>query len=145
MAESNIKKATYSENEATRETHRYLKGYSVFRNLIENENNGNYSFGNPTISADFGLPMEQADENNDIFAEARIKMFEIRRFVTSLPSGDEKVFLFLRYIHGETLEECAERMNLSSRQIYRLQKSALLMAHQRLRDQANDQKTKCVE
>ena len=118
-----------SEKERMREAHRYLREYSVFRNLIENKTFDNRHFGNPR---NYIAPRVAGEEGYELVAIARVRMFEIRRFITSLPSGDEKVFLFLHYVHGETIESCAEKLDKSYRQTFRLKKSALLLAHSRL-------------
>ena len=97
-------------------------------------------FGNPTNC-------EGSDGAvNDESTEARVKMFEIRRFITSLPPSDEKVLLFFHYIHGDSVEECAERMEIAARSAYRLQKRALLMAYRRYaRMRKNADTVKCIE
>ena len=131
-----------SEDEMQREMRRYLRGYSVFRKLAEAEFVKDKHFGNPTKSKAIS---DISEGKKEIYSEARIRMFEIRRFVTSLPPGDEKVLLFLRYIHGESLESCAEKLELSARHIFRLQKSALLMAYRRFQKEQNQEEMNCIE
>ena len=119
---------------------RYLSGYSVFRRLAEQQGECLNYFGNPTKNDDSSMSV------NDESTEARVKMFEIRRFVTSLPPGDEKVLLFFHYIHGDSVEKCAERMEIAARSAYRLQKRALLMAYRRYaRLKKNADRVKCIE
>ena len=142
MTEKNKKISEISEDEMLREMRRYLKGYSVFRKLFEGENIKDGHFGNPTKNT---VVSDISEGKKEIYSEARIRMFEIRRFVTSLPPGDEKVFLFLRYIHGESLESCAEKLELSARHIFRLQKNALLMAYRRFQKEQNQEEMNCIE
>lgn len=128
MAEKKTTDTKISEENIQREMRRYLKEYSDFRKLLEKENFASDSFGNPTKKT---KTCDISEAKNDIDSEIRIKMFEIRRLVTSLPPGDEKVLLFLKYIHGESLESCAEKLGLSPRHIYRLHKNALLLAYRK--------------
>ena len=139
MAKTNCENTLRDELRGTR---KYLSEYSVFRKIWESSLKENNRFGNPTLYSD---TQGNSESKNDIAAEARVKMFEIRRFVTSLPGGDEKLFLFLRYIHGETAESCAEKMGLSARHAYRLQKSAILMAHRELQKSPNEKRKICIE
>lgn len=142
MTESKKMTEELSESEKLREIRKYLSGYSVFRRLYENGFDLEFHFGNPISNGD---PTQNLMSARDISAEARVQMFEIRRLITSLPSGDEKVFLFLRYIHGETLESCAERLGMTERNVFRLQKKALMMAYRHYARRKNDGKTKCLE
>ena len=90
--------------------------------------NVNY-FGKPKISIENIEPDGTLPGGRDA---AAAKMFEIRRFVLSLPSCDEKVFLFYHYIHGETWERCSELMHVSRRSAFRLKARALEFAAPRL-------------
>lgn len=110
---------------ALSETCTYLEGYSAFRRLLEGGKYDKKYFGNPII--EYEKYQNEAD-NKALHTALRLKMFEIRRFVLSIPGRDEKTFLFLRYIHGETMESCAEKMHISPRNVYRLKNSALSMA-----------------
>ncbi|MBQ9080653.1 MAG: hypothetical protein IJY27_06235 [Clostridia bacterium] len=58
-------------------------------------------------------------------AYVKAKMFEVKRFVTSLPPDDRKLFLYYHYIHGETVEKCGELLNISRRSAFRLKRRAL--------------------
>ena len=100
----------------------YLRGYSVFRKLFDRGNGEYLTFENPSYCE------VNDDGNSEFCGTCSVKLFEIRRFVNSLPVGDERVLLFLHYIHGETLEKCAERMMLSRRSVYRLHRCALELA-----------------
>lgn len=59
--------------------------------------------------------------------EAYIKaqMFEVKRFVTSLPPDDRKLFLYYHYIRCETVERCGELLGISRRSAFRLKRRAL--------------------
>lgn len=48
------------------------------------------------------------------------RMFEIKLFISSLDSGDEKMFLYYYYIKGLTMEKCAKALGISRRSVYRL-------------------------
>ena len=61
----------------------------------------------------------------DDTAYVKAKMFEVKRFVTSLPPDDRKLMLYYYYIHGETVEKCAEMLGISRRSAFRLKKRAL--------------------
>lgn len=100
----------------------YLMEYSVFRKLFDGGKDEFATFENPSYNADNDVG------KSEFCATCNVKLFEIRRFVSSLPVGDERVLLFLHYIHGETLEKCAERMMLSRRSVYRLHRYALELA-----------------
>jgi hypothetical protein len=113
---------TKDKNITKYEMDKILSEYSVFRKLFERDNGGYPTFENPSY-------YEVNDDGNSEFCgRCSVKLFEIRRFVNSLPVGDERVLLFLHYIHGETLEKCAERMLLSRRSVYRLHRCALELA-----------------
>ena len=106
---------------AVAEVRKYLMEYSVFRRSVELGTKAAKDFANPTYISKkhIGKPIDPP--------VASVEMFEIRRFVNSL-GGDERVLLFLHYIHGETLEKCAERMALSRISVYRLHRKALELA-----------------
>lgn len=54
------------------------------------------------------------------------KLLSIRTTVLSVAEPDEKIFLFQHYIRGNTVEVCAELLDISVRTAYRLKKRALL-------------------
>ncbi|MDD7675873.1 MAG: sigma-70 family RNA polymerase sigma factor [Eubacteriales bacterium] len=58
-------------------------------------------------------------------AYIKARMFEIKRFVTSLPPDDRKMFLYYHYIRGETVERCGELLGISRRSAFRLKARAL--------------------
>ena len=107
----------------------YLSEYAVFRKLIEMNNYEKNYFGKSEKSLDpegklLALPGSEPD--------IRLKMFEIRRFVLSLGNCNEKLFLFYHYIHGESVERCAELIKISRRSAFRLKKRALAFAGRKL-------------
>ena len=59
---------------------------------------------------------------------ARARMYEVRHFIMSMHNCDEKLFLYYRYIKGETVERCAEMLGISRASGFRMRKRALLMA-----------------
>ena len=107
----------------------YLEEYTASRRLLEmNEYEKNY-FGKAEKGLDFEgralcLPGSEP--------EIRMKMFTIRRFVLSLGNCNEKLFLFYHYIHGESVERCAELIKISRRSAFRLKKRALAFAGRKL-------------
>ena len=107
----------------------YLSEYAVFRKLIEMNNYEKNYFGKSEKSLDpegklLALPGSEPD--------IRLKMFEIRRFVLSLGNCNEKLFLFYHYIHGESVERCAELIKISRRSAFRLKKRSLAFAGRKL-------------
>lgn len=58
----------------------------------------------------------------------RAKMYEIKRFILSMPGSYERLFLYYHYIRGESVEKCAELLDISRRSAFRLKKKALLHA-----------------
>ena len=58
-------------------------------------------------------------------AYTKARMFEIKRFVTSLPPDDRKLFLYYHYIRGESVAKCGELLGISRRSAFRLKGRAL--------------------
>ncbi len=78
-------------------------------------------------------------------AYIKAKMFEVKRFVTSLSSDDRKLFLYYYYIHGETIEKCGELLGVSRRTAYRLKRRALEYAAIKYKRYLQDPRIVCVE
>lgn len=62
---------------------------------------------------------------------AKARMFTVRHFILSLDNSDEKLFLYYRYVKGESMERCAELFGVSRRTVYRLCDRALKLAYSR--------------
>lgn len=95
-----------------------LSEYTVFRKIYEKSIQRNGYFGNAENS--------KSPSTSELVAPGLlVKMFALRRFVLSLTRQKEKLFLFYHYIHGESVERCAELMDISRRTAYRLKIRAL--------------------
>ncbi|MBE6707182.1 MAG: hypothetical protein E7577_06020 [Ruminococcaceae bacterium] len=100
----------------------YLEEYGTSRKLLRLESYENQFLG--------GAPYSEPDI--DILSEApfaRAKMYGVRHFILSIKNGDEKLFLYYRYVKGEPMERCAELLGVSERSVYRLQTRALTTAY----------------
>ena len=64
-----------------------------------------------------------SDENDECFWRA--KMFSVRKFIMGIDVACYKQILFYHYIKGETVESCAELMEISRRSAFRIKKRAL--------------------
>ena len=107
----------------------YLKEYSVMRRLDEMQKYRLDYFGKSKNEIDIEGKMWDLPGSD---AHIRMKMFEVRRFILSLGSCNEKVFLFYHYVHGETVARCGELMGISRRSAFRLKKRALAFAARKL-------------
>ena len=71
------------------------------------------------------------DEEGELFCEEsdecfwRARMLAVRKFVMSVDVACYKQILFYHYIKGETVEGCAELMEISRRSAFRIKKRAL--------------------
>lgn len=79
----------------------------------------------------FGSDASSLAEAEDAAFHAR--MFEIKLFISSLDSGDEKMFLYYYYIKGLTMEKCAKALGISRRSVYRLKLKSLDIALEKYR------------
>lgn len=107
--------------EDIRSVEEYLKGYSLNRKLVELEKYEKEYFGGD----------EAEWEERELPAElplARVRMFEIRHFVMGLENCEEKLLLYYRYIKGESIENCAELLNVSRSTAYRIKDRAMNLA-----------------
>ena len=105
-----------------------LSEYSVFRKLFDMQMYNKEYFGNAEIllkgkGKDMDEPSQPGDDHNVL-----VKMYDIRRFVLSLGSGTEKLFIFDHYIHGESVGRVAELMGISRRSAFRIKRRALRYA-----------------
>jgi DNA-directed RNA polymerase specialized sigma24 family protein len=97
----------------------FLESYRFGRKMIEINKYEKEYFGGRD-NPDAGWAVGEDDE-----AYIKAKMFEVKRFVTSLPPDDRKLFLFYHYIRCESVERCAELLRISRRSAYRLKRRAL--------------------
>ena len=64
----------------------------------------------------------------------RARMYDVQEFICSLPDSEEKLFLYNRYICGESVTRIAEDLDISDRSAYRLRRRALDLAARHYRD-----------
>ena len=108
-----------------REAENYLSGYSLNRKLLRMDRYEREYYGSD----------ESAELDRESPGEvplARARMYEIRHFIMSLENCDEKLFLYYRYVKGETVERCAELLGISRASGFRMRKRALQLACERL-------------
>ena len=96
----------------------YLSGYKLYRDLLELEK----------YEREFLRSREWSSERPGDLTLARVKMFEIRNFILSLPNSNEKILLYLHYIDCEPIERCGNIMGISRSSAFRLKKKALALA-----------------
>ncbi len=101
----------------------YLKGYCINGKLLRLERYEREYFGDKG-ACDF--------EGIGEVPLARARMYEVRHFINSLPNSDEKLFLYYRYIKGETVERCGELLGLSRSSAFRLKIRAVKIAAEEL-------------
>ena len=114
----NIKRISIFEME------QILAEYSGFRKLLDIKLYSDEYFGNSEIllkKERFQSGLLYPGDLHDI----TVRMFDVRRFVLSLDSCNEKLFLFYYYIHGESAGRVAELMKISRRSAFRLKRRAL--------------------
>lgn len=104
------------ERSSIEQVSEFLAEYRYGRRMLEMNRYNSEFFG----AAD---AREVIGEEDEAFMKAR--MFEVRRFVTSLPSDERKLFLYYHYIKCESVERCGELMNISRRSAFRLKRRAL--------------------
>ena len=78
----------------------YLSGYKLYRDLLELEK----------YEREFLRSREWSSERPGDLTLARVKMFEIRNFILSLPNSNEKILLYIHYIDCEPIERCGDIM-----------------------------------
>jgi hypothetical protein len=108
--------ATHSEN--IEEMKNYLSGYKLYRDLLELEK----------YEREFLRSREWSSERPGDLTLARVKMFEIRNFILSLPNSNEKILLYIHYIDCEPIERCGDIMGISRSSAFRLKRKALALA-----------------
>ena len=97
----------------------YLLGYSLNGKLLRMDRYAREFYGIKT-----GIDYEAPGE----VPLARARMYEIRHFIMSIHNCDEKLFLYYRYVRGETVEHCAELLGISRASGFRMRKRALELA-----------------
>ena len=105
----------------------YLRGYLLNLRLVELDGYEKDMF---LEKADRETEMRELEADFDL-ALSQARLFEIRHFVLSMPNTEEKLFLYYRYIRGQTVENCAELLGVSRSTAYRLKDRALAAAAQR--------------
>lgn len=122
---------------AADETAQFLENYRFGQRMIEmNRYRSEYFLSRrKNHSADDpDAGMEFIGEDDEAYIKA--KMFDIKRFVTSLPPDDRKLFLYYHYIKCESVERCGELLKISRRSAFRLKHAALEYAAQRYKSYA---------
>ena len=112
-----------TDEEKIRKTENYLRGYGLDRKLLKMDRYEREYYGNSN-----SLDLESPGE----VPLARARMYEVRHFIMSLNNCDEKLFLYYRYVKGETVERCAELLGISRASGFRMRKRALLLAYETL-------------
>ena len=112
-----------TDEEKIRKTENYLRGYGLDRKLLKMDRYEREYYGNSN-----SLDLESPGEG----PLARARMYEVRHFIMSVRNCDEKLFLYYRYVKGETVERCAELLGISRASGFRMRKRALLLAYETL-------------
>ena len=115
MTEKKLFKITNEEIEKMRD---YLSGYKLARDLLALDK----------YEKEFIRSKEWENERPGDVSLSRVKMFEIRHFILSLPTSNEKILLYLHYIDCEPIERCGNIMGISRSSAFRLKKKALSLA-----------------
>lgn len=110
--------------EEKRKVENFLKGYGTnvrFINLDRYEKRymGGGRYNLPTEDTPLDIPI------------AKARMFEVRHFILELENSEEKIFLYYRYVKGETMDHCAELLGISRRTVYRLSDRAMKLAYEK--------------
>ena len=94
----------------------YLEQYRLYESLLKNGNRANMRVADPTDGRSIDVNAIKA------------KMLIIRGFILSLPDCREKMMLYYRYLHGRSVEQCAELLDVSRRTAFRIAEKALILA-----------------
>ena len=113
-----MKERSVSEEEI-RTTEEYLKGYLTCEAFLR-MNEYEACFFEQAVGAERRAGVE--------VSMARMKQFEIRHFILGMGNSREKLLLYYHYIRGDSVEQCAELMEISRSSGFRLKRRALIMA-----------------
>ena len=58
----------------------------------------------------------------------RSKMFNVRKFITTLENNNCKLLIYYHYVRGNSVEKCAELLGISRTSGFRLKRRALELA-----------------
>ena len=125
--------ATHSGN--IEEMKNYLSGYKLYRDLLELEK----------YEREFLRSREWSSERPGDLTLARVKMFEIRNFILSLPNSNEKILLYIHYIDCEPIERCGDIMGISRSSAFRLKRKALALAYKHKSKEITPKKVPILE
>ena len=95
----------------------YLSGYQTYARMID-LNRYERAYFAP-------LRPNTVDRIEESETYLRMRMYEIRAFILSLPDSEDKLLLYYAYVHGESMMRCAELLNISRATVYRWKKRAL--------------------
>ena len=112
------KKLLNVTNDEIEKMRNYLSGYKLARDLLSLDK----------YEREFIRSKEWESERPGEISLSRVKMFEIRHFILSLPNSNEKILLYLHYIDCEPIERCGSIMGISRSSAFRLKKKALSLA-----------------
>ena len=110
------------EEEKIKEVENYLLSYSLNSKMLKMDRYEREYYGKRTLDL----------ESPGDVPLARARMYEVRHFIMSIQNCDEKLFLYYRYVKGETVERCAEMLGISRASGFRMRKRALLFAYEML-------------
>ena len=99
---------------------KYLSDYRTYAEMIRMNHYEREYF------SDRYRKLPDAPEESENYLRRRL--YEIRSFILSLPDSDEKLLLYYRYVHGESVTDCAELLGISRAGAYRLYRRALTRA-----------------
>lgn len=102
---------------------RYFSQYLIYSRMLYAETHG-YG-GYDSCCGDAALTGKPDQEFRNSAGEIRCRILET-------PDPKERAFLFQYYVRGQTVERCAEILDLSPRTAFRLKNRALMGAAKRL-------------
>ncbi len=120
-----------TEAERIRAAERYLSEYRTAYRMLRAGMSGICRDAYGMMGEDFGgRPSRLLAAAHGVIGEDdrmwEDKLTSIRATVLAVEEPNEKIFLFQHYIRGNTVETCAEILDISVRTAFRLKKRALL-------------------